>query len=320
MEIRQLEAFNAIVVSGSVTSAGHMLGRSQPVISRQVGDLEEEIGLVLFERTRPTITLTQAGIEFYQEVRGILADLQQLNSRVDDMRSGKISPMRILASSDLAHGILPLALAHYDNQDQVFQHKLIIEEVVHEALISDLLDGGAEFALINLPIEEESVVVHWSVQAPCQLAVPSSHPFAGKSTIGLDQLGADNIITLLGRYRMRFNLTTSLVRATINKNRRHIEVASQTTALSLVRSGMGVALMDPFSIHGADLSGISLVPLHTEVNYIIGAVSQSIHVLSDDAKVFIDNLHQYVVDVINGCQETNTNGLQSVAANRFGDK
>src|SRR5690606_36997393 len=71
MEIRQLEALNAIVTSGSVTAAGRMLGRSQPVVSRRISDLEAELGFLLFARTRPAITLTEEGAEFHQEVRGI---------------------------------------------------------------------------------------------------------------------------------------------------------------------------------------------------------------------------------------------------------
>jgi len=87
MEIRQLEALNAVVTSGSVTAAGRLLGRSQPVVSRQISDLEGELGFVLFERTRPTITLTESGAEFHREIRGILTDLQQLESRLPGMRS-----------------------------------------------------------------------------------------------------------------------------------------------------------------------------------------------------------------------------------------
>ena len=112
MEIRQLEALNAIVTSGSVTAAGRMLGRSQPVVSRQISDLEAELGFMLFARTRPAITLTEQGAEFYQEVRGILADLHQLESRVQGMRSGQVRPLRILASVDLARSLLPEARRH----------------------------------------------------------------------------------------------------------------------------------------------------------------------------------------------------------------
>ena len=129
MEIRQLEALNAIVTSGSVTAAGRMLGRSQPVVSRQISDLEAELGFLLFTRTRPTITLTEQGAEFYQEVRGILAELHQLESRVQGMRNGQVRPLRVLAAVDLARGLLPEALARMDRFSPVFREKLIKRKV-----------------------------------------------------------------------------------------------------------------------------------------------------------------------------------------------
>ncbi len=294
MEIRQLEAFNAIVLSGSVTAAGHMLGRSQPVVSRQVSDLETELGFVLFERTRPAITLTQAGSEFYQEVRGVLADLQQLNERVEGMRSGKIHPMRILSSADLAASILPKALVQVEKNNPIFSHKLIVEEVVHETVYADLVDGGVEFAFINLPIEGDSLKVHWSGHAPCLLAVPDNHALAKQKNIKLDDIKHVSVITLLNRYRMRFNLVNSLVRATAGTQHRHIEVGSQTTAMAMVREGLGVALIDPFTITGALLDGIKLIPLESNVSYIVGVVSQAAHVVSNDAQRLITGLHSYV--------------------------
>lgn len=134
MEIRQLEALTAVVASGSVTAAGRLLDRSQPVVSRQISDLEQELGFVLFARTRPTITLTSQGVEFYQEVRSVLADLQQLETRAQDIANGAAHPLRILATSDLLHGVLPHALARVDRFNPVFQRRLVIEEVSHDAV------------------------------------------------------------------------------------------------------------------------------------------------------------------------------------------
>ena len=64
MEIRQLEAFAAVLTAGSVTAAGRLLDRSQPVVSRQVQELEQALGFNLFLRTRPQVTLTEKGREF----------------------------------------------------------------------------------------------------------------------------------------------------------------------------------------------------------------------------------------------------------------
>src|SRR3546814_15345224 len=81
MEIRQLEAFAAVYSTGSVTAAGRLLDRSQPMVSRQIQDLEQELGFILFTRTRPQVTLTEQGREFYEEVHNVL--------RSEERRVGK---------------------------------------------------------------------------------------------------------------------------------------------------------------------------------------------------------------------------------------
>lgn len=309
MEIRQLEAFNAVVTSGNVTAAGRMLGRSQPVVSRQISDLEAELGFVLFERTRPTITLTAHGAEFYQEARSVLVDLQQLEVRARDMRSGHVRPLQILASTDLARGLLPEALARMNRFGPVFRQRLIVDEVVHETTAAEVLESRADFAFVSLPIAGDALHVHWCGQAPCQLALPNFHPLAAQEVIKLDDVRDTDVITLLGRYRMRYHLTHSLARATAGQTRRHIEVGSQRSAFAMVRAGLGVALMDPFSMRGVPLDGVVLRPVVANIPYRIGVVSQTSRELTEDAHRLILGVHRHVLDTIPGYVDTDFNGL-----------
>ncbi|HEX7386324.1 MAG TPA: LysR family transcriptional regulator [Castellaniella sp.] len=309
MEIRQLEAFSAVVTSGNVSSAARVLGRSQPVVSRQVGDLEAELGFVLFERTRPTITLTSQGAGFYQEVRGVLVDLQQLELRARDMRSGSVQPMRILAAADLARTLLCGVLADMNQAGDAYRQRVVVDEVVHETTASDVMESQADFALISLPIAGDDLQVHWCGQAPCQLAMPTWHRLAARESIGLNDIVDTDVITLLGRYRMRYHLTHGLVGATSGSQRRHIEAGSQQTALAMVRAGLGVALMDPFSSHGVTLEGIVMRPMLVDIPYRIGVVSQRSRELPDDVQRLIKRLHQQVVSTIPRYIDTDANGL-----------
>lgn len=309
MEIRQLEAFNAVVTSGNVTSAGRMLGRSQPVVSRQISDLEAELGFVLFERTRPSITLTAHGAEFYQESRGILVDLQQLEAHARDMRSGQVRPLRILVSTDLACGLLPEALARMNRFGPVFRQRLIVDEIVHETTATEVLESQVDFAFVSLPIAGDVLQVHWCGQAPCQIALPSFHPLAAQEIIKLEDVRDTDVITLLGRYRMRYHLTHSLAGATADHTRRHVEVGSQRSALSMVRAGLGVALMDPFSVRGVPLEGVVLRRLAADIPYRVGVVSQASRDLAEDARRLLLGVHRHVMDVIPGYVDTDHNGL-----------
>ena len=81
MEIRQLEAFAAVVTTGSVTAAGRLLGRSQPAITRLIQELEAELGFALFTRSGPRVSPTEQGFLLYDEVEQTLAGMQQIRNR-----------------------------------------------------------------------------------------------------------------------------------------------------------------------------------------------------------------------------------------------
>jgi DNA-binding transcriptional LysR family regulator len=166
-----------------------------------------------------------------------------------------------------------------------------------------------DFAFVSLPIAGDVLQMHWCGQAPCQLALPSFHPLAAQEIIKLEDVRDTDVITLLGRYRMRYHLTHSLARATAGHARRHIEVGSQRSALSMVRAGLGVALMDPFSVRGVPLDGVVLRPLAADIPYRIGVVSQASRELAEDARRLILGVHRHVMDVIPGYVDTDANGL-----------
>jgi len=219
--------------------------------------------------------------------------------------------LRILATSDLARGLLPDALARIDRFNPVFHQTLILEEAVHEASPQEILDGRADFALINLPIDTDGLRVHWCGQAPCLLALPASHPLAAQEgAVQFDDIPPADIITLLGRYRMRYRLTNSLAQATARHRRRHIEVGSQQTLLAMVRAGMGMGLVDPFSTQGGGLDGIVMRPVQPEIAYRIGVVSLLTHELPEGAQRLIRGLRTHVQAVVPQFVDTDLNGVQ----------
>ena len=90
MELRQLEAFAAVMSTGSVTAAGRLLGGSQPAISRLL--LEAEIGYALFSRSGPRVTPTEQGFLLYEDVERALAGMRQIRERAGEIARGQASP------------------------------------------------------------------------------------------------------------------------------------------------------------------------------------------------------------------------------------
>ncbi len=181
MELKQLEAFAATLTSGSVTAAGRLLGRSQPVISRLLQELEADLGYPLFTRSGPRVTPTEQGLLLYEDVERALTSMRQLRSRANDIALGKGRPLRLAATSALAAGLLPRALAAID--DAGAMSHIHLRSASPEQVVQAVVTDSVELGLTSLPVEHRGLTVHWIAQAPCAIALPESDPLAAHAVV-----------------------------------------------------------------------------------------------------------------------------------------
>lgn len=293
MEIRQFEAFAAVHASGSVTAAARLLDRSQPVVSRQLQDLENELGFTLFTRTRPQVTLTDEGREFLEEVRNVLSGLQQLESRSREIAEGRARPLRVATSLSISNSLLPAVLAQVYERDPGFQNKLYIDVMRAEQIIAALQDDGVDVAFTSLPVELGRCQLHWCVQAPCQVAVPEAHPLAALPVISAAHLADERIITPSNASRMRHRLSTALLDPALQGRQRQIITNSTMSAIMMVRAGLGVALVDPCLLLHIHPKGVVYKPFESYVPYTFGAVTPGGRVPSEEVLGFIEEVRDY---------------------------
>src|SRR4051812_11384534 len=111
MELRHLRYFSAVAAHGSFNRAADSLNLTQPALSRQVKDLEEELGVRLFLRRANAVTLTEAGEVFYEEASEILDRTEQAIARV--RANDKSEKLRVGYGPSLTAGILPQAIERF---------------------------------------------------------------------------------------------------------------------------------------------------------------------------------------------------------------
>lgn len=309
MEIRQFEAFAAVHASGSVTAAARLLDRSQPVVSRQLQDLEQELGFTLFTRTRPQVTLTEQGREFLEEVRNVLTGLQQLESRSREIAEGRAKPLRIATSMGLGVGLLPAAIADMEARGLGFEHKLHVNVMPSGSIVAALLEGSADIAFTSLPLELGRCQLHWCAQAACQVALPESHPLAAAFTVSASQLIGTTVITSSNASRMRHRLSTALLHPTRPGTERQIVTSCTMSAIMMVRAGLGVALVDPCLARHIQPAGVVYRPLDSYVPYTFGAVSHGDRPLSDEAQRVMEAVRDYAFLHIPQLMEGDSSGV-----------
>lgn len=293
MEIRQFEAFAAVHTTGSVTAAARLLDRSQPVVSRQLQDLEQKLGFTLFVRTRPQVTLTDQGRQFLEEVRNVLTGLQHLEARSREIAEGLTRPVRIACSMSLGSTLLPEVLAAMERDGAGFEYKLQVNVMPSGSIVQALQDGDADLGISSLPLELGRCQLHWSAQAPCQVALPVSHPLATAASVSAAQLGDETVITLSNASRMRHRLSTALLHPSRDHSQRQIVTTSTLSAVMMVQAGLGVALVDPCVAMNFSQAGVIYRPLDTYVPYMLGAFTHSERPPAAEASRIIDAVRDY---------------------------
>lgn len=300
MEIRQLEAFAAVMTSGSVTAAGRLLGRSQPAITRLIQELESEIGFALFARSGPRVSPTERGFLLYEEVEHALVGLQQIRARAAEIAREENRSLQIAATPALAAGLLPLALAGHqpDHATAATAGKagspshashIHINSASPEKVVHSVLTGAAEIGLTSLPLEHRGVTVHWIGQAACVAAVRADDPLAALATIPLAACSGRRIVTMQNPYRLRRRLDEAFARAGVAPAAL-IDTNSSLNALTAVRAGLGIAVLEPVTARGVPLADIVVRPIDADIPFYFGVITPQARPASAAVLALIDTL------------------------------
>lgn len=177
--IRQLRYFVEIAQSGSFSAAAERLYIAQSALSRQIKELEHQLGTPLFERTARQPRLTSAGLAFLDRAQRLLADLDQAERLAQEIGQGLRGSLRLNHSSTVPlTGRLLASLGSYLNNNPGVS--LEIAQQSSEAQLEDIAEGRLELGLLRLPVlrQHQDVEIHALFSEPLLLAVAADHPLA----------------------------------------------------------------------------------------------------------------------------------------------
>ena len=286
MELRQLEAFAAVMSTGSVTAAGRLLGRSQPAISRLLQELEAEIGYPLFARSGPRVTPTEQGFLLYDDVERALTSLQQIRGRADEIARGQAQPLLMAATSALAAGLVPDALKRIE--DRIGAARVQLRSASPERVVHAVLSGAAQLGATSLPLEHRGLTVHWIGQAPCVAALPEDDPVAQQAVVPVSALAGRRLITMANPYRLRRRLDAAL--AANGQTLGTLETNSSINALAAVRAGLGVSVLEPITAYGAPMAGVAIRPIDLDIPFFFGVITPQSQTLTPACQAMADAL------------------------------
>ena len=254
MELRHLRYFVTVARALSFTRAAAKLRVAQPALSRQVQDLEDEIGVDLFRRSPRGVTLTAEGELLLEEAEALLRQAETTIARVQALARGEYGELRIGYSPSASAGILPPALAAF--RKAAPEVEVVLHDLTGDELTAGLLDGSLHLAVMVERTDAESIGLHYEElrSYPLRLVVGPGHPFANLKSITVRRIATEPLAVFrrLG-YSGYYRVLDKLFSAHGVKPRIGVECDSATSLITEVEVGRGISVLsDAFRQQSGD--------------------------------------------------------------------
>jgi len=260
VELRQLRYFIAVAEERSFSRAAERLHISQPPLSTQIMMLEEELGVRLLDRSNRGVSLTAAGSVFYEEMRAVLARLEQGRTRTQQAGQGHVGTLSIGFVSIADYGILPPALKEF--RARFPEVEVHLHELTTDAQIREMRMGRLDLGIALGPIQDADLSFEALLHEELVLAMPVGHRLTkAKGARDLRAFSKENFIVpprdiAPGLY----DLIISRCYASGFVPRITQQARQMQTVISLVSSGMGIALV-PSSVQNLKRTGVQYAAL-----------------------------------------------------------
>lgn len=260
MELRHLKYFIALAEELHFGRAAKRLGMSQPPLSQQIKQLEEEIGVVLLKRTKRQVVLTTAGEVFLDEARKSIAQANHAVQAAQRAARGEIGQLSVGFVSSAVYGKVPsifsLMRSRYPGVSLLLQDLTSEEQV--EALKVNRIDVG----LVRPPVvDAETLAMRVIWQEALMVALPEGNPLTRQEEIALEELAEESFIQIPRHVAPGYYDQCIRICARAGFSPKIVQEARTTpTIVSLIAGGMGISIL-PASLLSLQRSGVVYRPL-----------------------------------------------------------
>lgn len=292
MDIRQLRYFLTVAEEGQVTAAAKRLNMEQPPLSRQMKQLEEQLGVTLFDRSGKRLTLTHAGELLRSRAELLMRQYHDMIEEIQELDEG-IQGTLSIGSVVSCFSLLPQRIERF--HELYPQVTLKIHEGDHFLLGDQLEKRSVELVIARLPFEAASDPDRYEVlqlpSDPFVALLPSSwKPTTVDQRLGLDELSKYPFLSL--KSDLTIGMHERLLKAfreAGHEPRVLCECSSVAIILALVSAGIGATILPKSVIASFPLSTITMYELaHAPFYSEVGLIWMKNRYLSRSAQHFID--------------------------------
>ncbi|WP_230969008.1 LysR substrate-binding domain-containing protein [Nitrogeniibacter aestuarii] len=296
MEFRHLRYFVAVAEELSFTRAAKRLHMAQPPLSMQIRALEEELGVVLFERSQRKVRLSPAGQVFFDRARQLLADAALAADAALLAARGERGHLRVGFTSSLPYSaVFSQVIRRYR---EAFPHvDLQLEELFTDTQFKRLQVNSLDVGLVRSPASAapDGIDVREIWHDPVCIVMPDDHPLSDAPSVGMAQLAQERFVTFPSDAGTGLPRLLAQTARAAGFEAHVVQLAREaTTQIGLVAAGVGLALL-PMQLSHVRVPGVTYKPLDD----VIGGFPLSVAVAQDRRTPVVDGFLGVLDAVVN---------------------
>lgn len=242
MTITQLQYVLAVAEHKNFTLAADKCFVTQPTLSMQIQKIEEELQILIFDRSKKPIQLTAIGQKIVEQAKNIVNEAGKIKDIVEFQKGFIGGEFRIGIIPTIMPTLLPMFLNNFIKKYPKI--KLIIEELNTDEIITRLKNGHLDAAIAATPLEDEKIKEIVLYYEPFVAYIPENNKIAQKTEIEISDLNIDEILLLQDGHCFRDGILNLCKNQKMDsKNSFQLESGSFETLIKLADEGLGTTLL-----------------------------------------------------------------------------
>jgi len=244
LRFRQLQAFHAIIETGTVTGAAESLGISQPGISNLLAQLERQTGLTLFERLHGRLVPTPEAELMHREIDTVVRGIDHVTQTVFDLQNKQAGQLQIASQHSMSFGFVPKLIAGFaqSRPDMNISFQSQYSSKIQEWVLSGLFEIG----ICEMPMLYDTLQ-YYPLHVETRIALHKDNPLQKHKVLTPELLKDEPFLVMGPDHITQRRLREAFEKSNIPiKSRVHSHLFKNL--LAFVKEGMGVALLDRFGL------------------------------------------------------------------------
>jgi DNA-binding transcriptional LysR family regulator len=264
LNLRQIETFRAVMISGSIVGAAQLMNVTQPGVSRTIGMLEDRLGYALFLRRGRRIVPTPEGEALYREVEKSYRSIEAIAQIALNIGVQRAGALRVATLPALAQWLVPRAISRFlSTRPDV----TIFVQSLPSVQIAELVSTRQfDLGIVEMPVSRPAIDIEELGASTAVAVLPAAHRLAALDCISIRDLAGERMIMLSQHSFARYHIDDAFSSAGVAPVV-VIETPSSTIACALVTAGVGITIVSQSTVGSFISPGIAVRPLAPSMSF-----------------------------------------------------